>query len=326
MRRREFIAGLGSAAAWPVVARAQQVGMPVIGFLHAGSRGPVVKPLLAFLRGLGEAGFVEGQNVDIEYRFADGQFDRLPALATELVQRRVSVIVALPGSPAASAAKAATATIPIVFSSGIDPVRLGFVASFNRPGGNMTGVFGLGGALGGKQLEMLRRLVPGEKPIAFLINPTNTNAEPDWAEILQAARAMGQKLIVLEASSDQELDAAFASLVRQQAAALFLYADPFFTSRRPRIAGLALRHSVPAMGEIREYAESGLLMSYGTGVADSFHQVGVYAGRILRGERPADLPLVQPSKIELVINLKTAKAIGIDIPPTLLALADDVIE
>jgi putative ABC transport system substrate-binding protein len=329
MRRREFVEGLGAVASLPLWARAaaaQQPGVPVIGFLHAGLRPVSSKYLPAFHKGLGEAGYVVGRNVDIEYRFADGQFDRLPALAAELVQRRVSVIVTLPGDPAASAAKAATRTIPIAFVSGIDPVRLGYAASFNRPDGNMTGVFSLASALAPKQFEMLRRLAPGGEPIALLLNPTNANQERDWADVQQAAGAIGQRLIVVKASTERDLDAAFASLAQQHAVALLIFGDPFFASRSVQISALAMQHRVPAMADVRTYTEAGLLMTYGPRALDYYQQIGVYAGRILRGEAPADLPIVQLSRLEFVINLKTAKALALDLPPTLLALADEVIE
>jgi putative tryptophan/tyrosine transport system substrate-binding protein len=324
MRRREFIAGLGSAAAWPRDVALGQGPVPTIGFLHAGSQNFVA--LEAFLKGLQEQGYTEDRNVHIEYRWADGQFDRLPTLAAELVQRQVAVIVAVPGSPAASAAKTSTSTIPIVFLTGVDPVHLGFVKSFNRPGGNMTGVFNFGTSLEPKRLDMLRKLLSDKATIALLINPSNANAEPDAAQLQSLARSIGQRFVVLGASNDYELDAAFAELVRENAAGVMVFSDTFLASRSNRIAALARQRSIPGIAEIREYADAGLLMSYGTKRVDYYHQVGVYTGRILRGETPNDLPVVQPTRIEFVINLKTAKALGLTIPETLLATADEVIQ
>jgi putative ABC transport system substrate-binding protein len=321
MKRREFITLLGGAAAWPIAARAQQGTIPVIGFLGGGS----IKATntAAYRNGLSETGYVEGRNLTIEYRFAENQYDRLPALATELVRRRVSVILATP-SPAALAAKAATTTVPIVFTSGFDPVRLGLIESFNRPGGNLTGVTYLTGALGSKKLDLLSKVAPNAALIAVLVNPTNPGARSDMTDMIdlqEAARGIERKLIVVEAGTENELDIAFTSLVQHRAAALVVFAD-----QRARIATLAARHAVPAIYESRVYAEAGGLMSYGTNLRDANRLAGLYVGRILKGEKPADLPVVQPTKLELVINLKTAKALGLTVPDTVLALADEVIE
>jgi putative tryptophan/tyrosine transport system substrate-binding protein len=325
MRRREFIALLGGAAAWPLAAWAQQPALPVVGYLGAGSPAPAASVLAIFRQTLAEAGYVEGRNVAIEYRFAEGQYDRLPALAAELVRRQVAVIVAVP-TPAALAAKAAIATIPIVFIAAEDPVKVGLVANLARPGGNVTGGSILFAELGPKQLGLLRELVPTAARIGLLINPSNVNAEDVTKDLTAAGAAMGVKIEVVQASNILEIDAAFASLVRKRADALVTGTDSFFFNRRLQLATLATRHAIPAVFNAREYVEAGGLMSYGTSLTEAFRQVGIYTGRILQGAKPADLPVVQSSKFEFVINLSTARALGLEIPPTLLARADEVIE
>jgi putative ABC transport system substrate-binding protein len=327
MKRREFITLLGgvvAADAWPANARAQQPAMPVIGFLSSFTTNP--RFVAAFRQGLGEAGYVEGQNVAIEYYWAEGgEYDRLPTVAADLVGRRVAVIVASP-IPAALAAKATTTTIPIVFAIGSDPIESGLVASLNRPGGNITGVSFLTVALGAKRLELLRDLAPKVALIALLVNPNNTNAEPQTKETQLAAAGLGLNLDVLGASSTVDFDSAFATLVRQRAGALIVSADPFFISQRDHLVALAARHAVPAIYFARDFTAAGGLMSYGTNFAVGHHQAGVYAGRILKGEKPGDLPVVLSAKFEFVINLKTAKTLGVEVPAKLLALADEVIE
>ena len=329
MRRREFITLLGGAAApaiWPLAARAQQRAMPVVGFLNGQSPDRFAPYVAAFRRGLHETGFVEGQNVAIEFRWANGRRDRLPALAAELVGRQVNVIVATGG--AHRAAKAATATVPVVAMSGGDPVRGGMVASFNRPGGNVTAVALYAYELGPKRLEVLRELLPEAKVIAVLVNPTNPDPESkrDAQQVEAAARAVGQQIKMLGASSDPEIDTAFATLVQRGDDALLVMGDPFFNSRREQLVALAARHRVPAIFEWREFAAAGGLMSYGSSITDAYRQVGIYAGKILKGAKPADLPVMQTVKVELVINLKTAKALGIAIPQSVLLRADEVIQ
>jgi putative ABC transport system substrate-binding protein len=327
MRRREFIALLGgAAAAWPLAAHAQRRAIPVIGFLNSASPGPMTPFVAAFLQSLSEAGYVEGRNVTIDYRWAEGHYDRLPELAADLVGRQVAVIVATGGGIATAAAKAATATIPIVFSSGTDPVQAGFVASLNRPGGNVTGVHLFISGLDPKKLELLRELVPQASSMGVLFNPQNPDIQTRLTGVQQAARAVGQQIHIMYASSEAELDTGFAALAQGRVGALLVGSDPFFNSRRDQIVALAAHHTIPAIYEGRQYALAGGLISYGTNLADGYRQVGIYTGRVLKGESPADLPIVQPTKFELVINLNTAKALGLEVPPTLLARADEVIE
>ena len=315
MRRREFIITLlGGAAAWPLAVRAQQPAMPVIGFLDPSS--PHTFQLRAFRQGLKDTGYVEGENVATEYRWAEGQFDRLPALAAELVRRRVAVIVTSGGPAAAFAAKAATTTIPIVFMAGEDPVKLGLVASLARPGGNLTGVNLVIGELTAKRLGFLRELVPGAARVAVLVNPANTaNAETTLRDVEPAARAMGLQIQILKASTSREIEAAFATFVRERPDALFVGNDAFLTSRRVQLVHLVTRHAIPATYTVRDFAEVGGLMSYGVNITDALRQVGVYAGRILKDAKPADLPVVQSSKFELVINAVTARMLGLTVPP-----------
>jgi putative tryptophan/tyrosine transport system substrate-binding protein len=326
MRRRDFITLMGGAAAWPLVARAQQSAMPVIGFLSNASPDPYALRLAAFRQGLTEAGYVERQNVEIEYRWAEGQNDRLPTLAAELVHRQVAVIVAAGGSPSAVVAKAATATIPIVFGVAVDPVEVGLVASLSRPGGNLTGVTNLNVEVGPKRLEVLHELVPTATIIAVLMNPTSPTAEPFLRALQPAARALGLQLHVVHASTDRDFDAVFATLVQLRVGALLISPDTFFNTWSERLATLALQHAVPAAYQYRPFAAAGGLMSYGSDQTEYYRLVGIYAGKILKGEKPADLPVVQSTKVELIINLKTAKALGLTVPLPLLGRADEVIE
>jgi putative ABC transport system substrate-binding protein len=326
MNRREFIALLGGwAAALPLTARAQQAAMPVIGYLGASLHGSSADTVARIRQSLAEAGYVEGQNVAIEFRWAEGQYDRLPALAAELVRRQVAVIIAIPG-PAARAARAATATTPVVFMIDDDPVKVGLVESLARPGGNATGVNFFIAELGGKQLALLRELVPRAGRIGLLVNPNNANAEAVTGNVTAAASTTGVEINVVHARVSREIEAAFATLARNRADALVVGADPFFYGRRVQLVTLATRHTIPAIYNVREVAEAGGLMSYGTSLAEAHRQIGVYVGRILKGAKPADLPVVQSTKFELVINVPTARALGLEIPPTLLARADEVIE
>jgi len=327
VKRRAFISLLGGAATWPLAARAQQPALPVIGFLHPSSPEPSADRPRAFRQGLKEAGFVEGENVAIEYRWADNQTDRLPALAAELVQRRVAVIAALGGNNSALAAKAATTTVPIVFDVGEDPVRLGLVTSLARPGGNLTGINFLTVELAAKRLEILHELVPGAIRIAVLVDPVNAvTTESTLRDVEAAARAMRLQIQVLNASTSREIEATFASFVGERPDALFVGISPFFIIRRVQLAQLAARYGVPAIYQDRLHAEVGGLISYGASLTDTYRQVGIYIGRLLKGAKPADLPVVQSSKFELVINHPTARMLGLDVPATLLARADEVIE
>jgi ABC-type uncharacterized transport system substrate-binding protein len=327
LKRREFITLLGAAAAaWPLAARAQQATMPVIGFLHPASPVAWADPLRGFHQGLKDAGFVEGENVAIVYRWAEGQLDRLPALATELVRRQVAVIVA-GNSSAAFAAKTATTTIPIVFSTPEDPVGLGFVASLARPDGNLTGINWFASELAAKRLELLRELVPGAARVALLVEPANVRiAESTVRSVEAAARAMGLQIRVLNANTSHEIDTAFATLATERPDALFVGSSSFFNARRGQLAHWATHHRVPATYSARQYVEAGGLMSYGASLTDASRQMGVYTGRILKGAKPADLPVVQSTQFELVINALTARRLGLIVPPTLLARADEVIE
>jgi putative ABC transport system substrate-binding protein len=325
MRRREFITLLGAAAAWPLAARAQQ-SMPVIGFMSARSPEDSVHLLEAFRRGLKEGGFVEGQNVAIEFRWARGEYNRLPEMAADLVSRRVNVLTAVGGDPSPRAAKRATSTIPIVFGMGGDPVRDGLVESFNRPGGNVTGVTLMTNLMESKRFGLLRDLVPDTKLVGVLLNPSFAPSARQLQQIEEAARSIGQRLIVAKASTDEGLDAAFTALVRERADALLVAADPYFDTRRDRIVGFAQRQRLPAIYQFREYVLAGGLLSYGISLTDAYRQFGVYTATILKGAKPADLPVLQPTKFELVINLKTAKMLGLKISDNLLTLADEVIE
>jgi putative ABC transport system substrate-binding protein len=327
MNRRMFITVLGGATAWPLAARAQQRTLPVVGFLDTATADERLSLVTSFRQGLAETGYVEGQNVVIEYRWAEGHYDRLPELAADLVRRQVSVI-ATPGTTAAgTAAKSGTTTIPIVFFAASDPVKLGLVASLNRPGGNATGVNSFSSELVGKRLELLRAMVPALVRVAALVNPIDgANAELIARDLQESGSALGMQIQFLNASTGREIDAAFATLVRERAGALFVSPGSLFNSRRAQLVVLAARHAVPTIFSSPEYAEAGGLMSYGSDTRDAFRQVGVYTGRILKGAKPAELPVVQPTKLELVINLNTANALGLTIPSNLLALADEVIE
>ena len=324
MKRRQFIAGLGSAAVWPVVGRAQQV-MPVIGFLYPSSRDLSAERLRAFRQGLSDAGFVEGRNVAIEYRWADDQYDRLPAMAADLVRRQVSVI-STAGIPAVMAARAATTTIPIVFQGGFDPVAVGFVAGLSRPGGNLTGVTALSVELAPKRLDLLHELVPKSTIFALLVNPANPSSETTLRTVQAASRTLGLQLQVLHASSERDLETVFATVVQQRIGALVIANEGLFVFRAKQLGALSLRHAVPTIFQYREFAAAGGLMSYGADNTEAARLVGVYTGRILKGEKPSDLPTQQATKVELILNLKTAQALGLTIPETLLATADEVIQ
>jgi putative tryptophan/tyrosine transport system substrate-binding protein len=325
LKRRDLLI-LGSAAiSWPLVARAQPKAMPVIGFLSPGSAGPFAPFVAAFRQGLNESGYIEGQNVLIEYRWAEGRYDRLPALAADLVGRKVDVVLA-GGPPAAHAAKNTTSTIPIVFHAGTDPIAEGLVASLARPGGNLTGVSLMAAEIAPKRLELLSELVPQARVIALLVNPNNPNAEPMMREMREAARVKAVELPILKAGTESEIDAAFATLVQLHAGALVVGADVFFSSRIEQLAALASNHPIPAIFEWREFVVAGGLISYGASLAGVYRQDGILVGRVLKGAKPADLPVEQPTKFELVVNLKTARALGLTIPQSLLARAEEVIE
>jgi putative ABC transport system substrate-binding protein len=327
MIRREFIKLLGgAAAAWPLAARAQQRDLPVIGFLGAGTPSGAASLIAPFLQGLGEAGYVDGRNVTIDYRWAEGRYDRLPGLADDLARRRVSVIVTNGGSPPALAAKAATAAIPIVFMTGADPVAAGLVASLSRPGGNATGVAALAVDVVPKRLELMHEMVPEATALALLINSANSGTETVAHDLQAAVRTFRTELHVLHASNEGDIDAAFAALLKLQVGGLVIASDAFFSSQYRLLASLALRHAVPAIYQVRSFVEAGGLISYGTRVAEGYRQAGLYTGRILKGDRPADLPVQQNSKTELIINLTTARVLGLTVPPTLLGRADEVIE
>jgi putative ABC transport system substrate-binding protein len=327
MRRREFITFIGgAAAAWPLTARAQQPTTPVIGFLSARSPAEAASVLAAFRQGLGETGYFEGKNVSIEYRWAEGQYNRLRALAAELVSHQVTVIAATGGEPSPLAAKAATAIIPIIFTVGGDPVAAGLVASLNRPGGNLTGTTIMARQMGPKRLELIRELVPKATATAMLINPNFPTFSAEALDVQGAARALGLQMNVLNASTESQIDAAFSTIVQQRVDALIVATDPFLLGQRDQLVRLAARHSVPTMYFLREFVEAGGLMSYGPNIANGYRQAGVYTGRVLKGEKPADLPVMQPTKFDLVINLKTTKALGLTMPQNLLVAADEVIE
>ena len=325
MRRRQFITLVGGAAAWPFMTLAQHAAMPVVGFLNSASAQAQVLVAAAYRRGLEEAGFIEGKNVSTEYLYADGQYDRLPQMAADLIGRNVAVILA-GGPPAARAAKNATSTIPIVFTSGDDPIQVGLVSSLNHPGGNITGVHIFFTGLESKKLGLLREIIPQGGPVAALVNPSFPTVDIQTAELHSAARALGQDIQIVNAGNEQELDAAFASMARSHVSALLVGADPFFNSQRDQIISLAARNAIPAVYEQRAFTTAGGLMSYGTNIADAYRQAGFYTGRILQGEKPGDLPVVQSTKFEFVVNLKTAKALGLTFPAGILAIADEVIE
>jgi putative ABC transport system substrate-binding protein len=325
MRRRDVVFALGGAAAWPLAARAQQP-MPVIGFLISSSLDVYADRVRGFRRGLNETGYIEGQNVVIEYRSAEGQYDRLPSLVADLLDRKVAVILAAGGSEPAKDAKAATGTIPIVFLSAADPVKAGIVASLNRPGGNVTGVSLLGSALEAKRLGLLHEITSATASIGALVNPMYPDADVQLRELEEAADAIKRQISIVRASTESEIDAAFTTVAQQGAGALLVAQDPFLSGQRKKLVALAARYKLPAIFAYREFADIGGLISYGTNFADAYRQAGIYVGKILKGAKPVDLPVIQPTKFELVINLKTAKALGLTVPPTLLARADEVIE
>jgi len=324
MRRRAFITLLGGAAAWPLAARAQQPAVPVIGYVRSESLADVAHLVTAFRLGLKEAGFIEGQSVTIEYRSAEGDRDRLRAIVSDFTHRPVSVIVA--NVIAAAAAKAATTTVPIVFATGSDPIQDGLVPRLNQPGGNVTGVIFFAATVGAKRLELFRQLIPAGKTIGLLVGPDSSDVAAEWKDVEEAARAVRQELIVLQATSEQDIDTAFATLVQRGAGALFAGTGAFMTTHREQLAALSAQYRLPAIYGLREFVVAGGLMSYGASIVDAYHQVGIYTGRILRGEKPGDLPVMRSTKFEFVINLKTAKTLGLPIPDRLLALADEVIE
>src|SRR5712691_11079167 len=327
MRRRNFIRLLaGAAAAWPRTARAQRRSIPTIGFLSTRSPGEAADLTLAFRQGLKEIGIVEGENVSLDFRWANLQYDRLPALSAKLVRNRVAVIAAVGGIHSGLAAKAATSTIPVVFVSAGDPVEFGLVPSLSRPGGNITGISMVTVALAPKRLELLHESVPPSGAIAVLVNPTSPYLEPETKDVQAAARTLGRAIRVFNARAEREIDTAFATLVQQRAAAVLVSGDPFFDSQRDRLVALAARHALPAIYQWREFATIGGLMSYGSSITDAYRQAGVYTGRILKGAKPADLPVIQPTTYELVINLKTARVLGLTIPPSILARADEIIQ
>jgi putative tryptophan/tyrosine transport system substrate-binding protein len=325
MRRREFISLLGGAAAWPLAARAQQAATPVIGFLDLGTAASIAPQIEGLRRGLNETGYVDGSNLTIEFRWSEGQFDRLPSLAVELIRLRPAVIFAH-GPPTVMALKQRTKSIPVVFSMGEDPVKEGLVASLNRPGGNITGFTNFQNLLGAKKLGLLIEIVPNATIVGLLVNPNNPNAEPDAKDVQAAADALGRETAVFTASAERELDPAFAAMLQRQVGALIVNVDPVFVDRRQKIVALAAAHAIPAIYHGREFPYEGGLMSYGANEVEAFHQAGIYIGRILKGAKPADLPVQQPTKFEFVINLKTAKTLGLTFPPGLLAIADEVIE
>ena len=327
MERREFISWLGvGAIAWPLAAHAQRSAPPVIGFLSARTASDSEFVVAAFRQGLNESGFIERQNIAIEYRWAENRYARLPELAADLVHRQVALIAAISGTPTALAAKAATATIPIVFAIGGDPVTPGLVTSLNRPGANVTGASFFTSVLGTKRLELLRALLPAATTIGVLVNPNNPPSVSEWANVLEATKAIGQQTNVINASTEAHIDGAFAAISQYRIGALLVTGDPFFFRHRAKLIALAARHALPAMYFLPEFATAGGLMSYGANQSDTYRQAGIYAGRILKGEKAGDLPVMLPTKFELVINLKTAKALGLDLPPKVLALADKVIE
>jgi putative ABC transport system substrate-binding protein len=326
MRRREFIAVVGATAAWPLTARAQSPAMPLIGFLSSRSPAESAHHTAAFLRGLRETGYIEGQNVAVQYRWAEGKYDRLPALAAELVALPLAALAAPGGTPSALAAKAATASVPIIFLSGDDPVRAGLVVSFNRPGGNVTGVSLISTELGTKRVGLLCELVPTAKVIALFLNPNDPDAESHRQDVQMAVDRLRRRLIMLHASTETEFDAIFATLAQQGVGAMVVENDPFFDTQRNRLVALAAQYAVPAIYHIREFPAAGGLMSYGASLTEAYHQLGVQTAQILKGSDPRDVPVVRPTRFELVINIKTAKALGLDVPDKLLALADEVIE
>lgn len=326
LKRRDFIAGVGGALAMPVVARAQQAVLPVVGFLSSLTQPDSSHLIAAFRRGLRENGFVEGQSIAVDYRWADGRYDRLPGLARDLVARKVSVLVSTGGQPTLLAAKAAASSTPVVFATGVDPVQSGIVGSFNRPGGNLTGVYIVTTGLEAKRFGLLQELIPASAAIAVLINPDNPNMSSQVRDVQDAARAAGRPVHMVHARAEPELDTAFATIGQIKPAALMIASDPWLSIQRDRLVELARRSRIPTMYQWREFAEAGGLMSYGTNLADAYRQVGNYVGQILKGAKPAEIPVAQPTKFELVINLKTSKALNLQIPPGVLAIADEVIE